>query len=223
MSEILFSSRTPVTIVGGGPVEGAEIAELMAIAPGLVAADGGAAAALKAGVMPQAVIGDYDSIDTVSRAAIPAARQHVINAQDSTDFDKVLAAVEAPLFLGLGFLGGRLDHELAVLSSLVQRAGKNVVLLGCEDLVFHHPAAAGALKLDLEPGTRFSLFPLRPVTGTSRGLHWPIDGLNLAPGGAIGTSNRVAGGPVELTFHNDGMLVILPRSCLAAVLTARGW
>jgi thiamine pyrophosphokinase len=223
MSEILFSSRTPVTIVGGGPVEGAEIAELMAIAPGLVAADGGAAAALKAGVMPQAVIGDYDSIDTVSRAAIPAARQHVINAQDNTDFDKVLVAVEAPLFLGLGFLGGRIDHELAVLSSLVQRAGKNVVLLGSEDLVFHHPVAAGTLRLELEEGTRFSLFPLQPVTGTSQGLHWPIDGLKLAPGAVIGTSNMVAGGPVKVNFHNDGMLVILPRHCLEKVLTARGW
>jgi thiamine pyrophosphokinase len=223
MSEILFSSRTPITIVGGGPVERTEIAELQAIAPRLVAADGGAGAALAAGVMPEAVIGDYDSIDAASRAAIPAARQHVVNAQDSTDFDKVLVAVEAPLLLGLGFLGGRLDHELAVLSSLVQRPGKNVVLLGSEDLVFHHPASAGALKLELEEGTRFSLFPLQPVTGTSRGLHWPIDGLRMAPGAAIGTSNRVAEGPVEVAFHNDGMLVILPRHCLAEVLTARGW
>ena len=55
--------------------------------------------------MPQAVIGDFDSLSDLGRAAIPATRQHVIPEQDTTDFDKALRSIRAPFVLGLGFSG----------------------------------------------------------------------------------------------------------------------
>ena len=59
--------------------------------------------------------------------------------------------------------------------------------------------------------------PLGPVQGRSIGLEWPIDGLNFAPGGRIGTSNR-ATGPVALEMAGPEMLLILPRSLVAPLV-----
>jgi thiamine pyrophosphokinase len=113
------------------------------------------------------------------------------------------------------------DHELAALAALLS-APLPVLAVGAQDVVF---AAPTRLALRLRAGDRLSLFPMAPVTGRSRGLDWPIDGLDFAPAGRIGTSNRVSAGEVELGFDSPGMLVMLPRARLDAALDAMapGW
>ena len=66
-------------------------------------------------------------------------------------------------------------------------------------------------------GTRFSLYPMGAVSGTSRGLVYPIDGIDMSPATRVGTSNEVDS-PVSLRLDRREMLIILPRECLAAVL-----
>jgi thiamine pyrophosphokinase len=139
-----------------------------------------------------------------------------IREQDSTDFDKALRSIDAPLVIGVGFLGGRLDHQLAVLSTLLRHHDRPCALLGAQELVFHLPPV---LDLDLAPGAVVSLFPMQPVTGRSEGLEWPIDGLDLAPGGRVGTSNR-ARGRVRIETDGPGLLAMVPRAALDAVMRA---
>ena len=212
----LLTSASPVTLLGGGECTKQDLSDALKIAPVLVAADGGADHALRWGRMPEAVIGDLDSLSQAARESTPKDRVHRIGEQDSTDFDKTLRSVEAPLFLGVGFTGRRIDHELAVLSTLVRRPDKPCLLLGAQDVVM---AAPRQLNIRLPIGTRLSLFPLAPVEGRSSGLRWPIDGLSFAPNGQIGTSNEVTG-PVSLEFSGPGMLLILPRAALGSLLSA---
>lgn len=219
MTEPRFSSDRMVTLLGGGLLPPGDLEMALGLAPSLICADGGADPALAQGVMPDAVIGDFDSISPAARATIPAERQHEIAEQETTDFDKCLTHVEAPGYLGLGFVGGRLDHQLAVLSGLARRPDRRCVLLGESDVVFLAPAR---LDLSLAPGTRMSLFPMGPVTGQSRGLRWPIDGLEFTPSGRIGTSNIVDAPRVELSFGDGQMVVLLPRDALGAVLAGLG-
>ncbi len=180
----------------------------------VVAADGGAARALEFGTLPDAVIGDFDSFQPDTRIA--SALLHKVAEQDSTDFEKCLDRIEAPLVLAVGFLGDRTDHSLAVLSTLVQRPPGGCVLIGTHDVIVHCPAR---LSLDLPQGTRVSLFPLTAVTGRSTGLHWPIESIAFDPMGRIGTSN-VATGPVDLEFDGPGMLLSLPPAVLPRLLEA---
>lgn len=209
---IVLSSAT-IILVGAGDVSAEDLKMMRESGHPVVAADGGARRCLEAGVMPDAVIGDLDSFDG---SGIPEERIHRISEQETTDFDKCLRSVSAPLVLALGVTGPRLDHTLAVFTALVQHAERRVVVVGAADLVFHAPAR---LALDLAPGTRLSLFPMAPVTGRSEGLRWPIAGLDFAPWGRIGTSNE-ATGPVRLEFDGPGMLVITPRAALAQVSAA---
>lgn len=203
-------------LVGGGELSARDFDALRPYANRFVAADSGAAAVLAHGHSPEAVIGDLDSLGAETRAALPGDRVHLIAEQDSTDFDKCLRNVAAPLILGIGFLGARIDHQLSVFNRLAARPDKRCVLLGRDDVVCLAPPS---LTLDLAPGTRVSLFPMAPVTGRSTGLRWPIDGLEFAPDGRVGTSNE-ATGPVHLETDAPGLLVILPRPALAPLLTA---
>ena len=221
MNQPIVDARAGVTLVAGGPFSARDLAMATRRAPVVVAADGGADRALALGAIPQAVIGDFDSISAAAKLRLGPVL-HRIDEQETTDFDKTLRSIAAPFVIALGVLGGRLDHELAALSTLVAQAGRPVVALGRVDVVFAAPAR---LQMSLQPGDRLSLYPLRPAQGTSRGLDWPIDGLVLAPDGRLGTSNRVTSGPVTLQFDTSGMLVILPRTRLDVVLDAisPGW
>ena len=210
----VVNAGAPVTLVGGGPVAPDALADCLARAPTAVAADGGARALLAAGVVPRAVIGDLDSLAPEDRAAIPPGRIHRVAEQDTTDFEKALMRIAAPTVLAVGFLGGRADHAMSVLSVLARGVGPPCVAVSATDAVSLCPPR---LALDLAPGTRVSLFPMAPVRGRSEGLRWPIDGIDLAPAGRIGTSNEALG-PVRIALGGSGMLVIVPRAALDALL-----
>ncbi|MBT8409249.1 MAG: thiamine diphosphokinase [Alphaproteobacteria bacterium] len=205
-----------VTLLGPVKVKAHDLDDILTLAPFVVAADGGAAQALDKGLIPKAVLGDLDSLPQSARAALPPEIVFQIDEQDSTDFEKCLARIEAPMILCLGFAGGRIDHELAVYSALVKHPQTKCIVVGDHDIVF---AAPPDMSLDLPVGARVSLFPMRRVQGASRGLRWPIAGLGFAPDRKIGTSNE-ATGAVNLQFERPGMLVILARDHLAAAMAA---
>ena len=186
----LVRSGIGVTLVGAGPVAPEALDDCLARAPMMVAADGGARALLAAGRMPEAVIGDLDSLGSEDRARVPEARLHRIAEQDSTDFEKCLTRIEAPFVLAVGFLGGRADHALAALSVLARGVGPPCVLVSETDALCHAPAR---IDLDLPAGARVSLFPMAPVRGASEGLRWPIEGLAFAPSGPRRHLERGAG------------------------------
>lgn len=208
-----LSSDEGVTLVGGGPVARGDLAAALSRAPRLAAADSGADRALALGLQPDVVIGDLDSLSPSGRATLGPRVLHVAE-QDSTDFEKCLTRIQAPLVLAVGFTGGRLDHALAVMNALARLPGRRCVLLGDADAVVLCPPE---IALDLLPGTRVSLFPMAEVTGRSIGLAWPVDGLTFSPGGTIGTSNR-ATGPVRLVMDGPGMLLMVPPAARDALL-----
>ena len=212
----IVQSFDPITLIGGGDLGPDDLPLALARAPVLVAADCGAVAALNAGHRPVAVIGDFDSLPPDARAQIAPERLFRIPEQDSTDFDKALRNINAPLVLGVGFLGGRVDHQLAVLNTLVRLADRPCILIGQTEVIFHAPRQ---MQMDLKAGDTVSLFPMAQVQGRSDGLQWPINGLVMAPDGRVGTSNRALG-RVSLQTEGPGLLVIVPRRALDAVIRA---
>lgn len=212
---MLFHSTDPVTLIGGGKCSRKTLSEALSLARKLVAADGGADRALELGATPELVIGDLDSLSADAEKRLTT---HKIDEQNSTDFDKALRSIDAPFVIGVGFLGGRIDHSLAVMHGLVRHATRRCLLLSKTDIVFH----CTNLEVDVSAGTRFSIFPFAQVTGRSKGLKWPIQDLLFDPAAKIGTSNEALG-PVTLAMEGPGTLVIMPRAALRAVLSARLW
>lgn len=214
MKQMTLTRSEPVTLLGGGAASTRDVEAAMAIAPTCVAADGGAELAARAGVSLAAVIGDFDSVSAETLALTPPERRMHIAEQDSTDFDKALRHIAAPVIVGVGFLGARLDHQLAALNVLVTYPERACVLLGASEIVFLCPPK---IEFDTQAGDVVSLFPLAPVTGTSSGLQWEIEGLHFDPMAQTSTSNAAVG-PVSLTMDRPAMIAMLPRGYLSAVV-----
>ena len=211
----IVSSSCPITLIGGVNPASATLSEVLSIAPNVVAADGGADHALAAGVMPEAVIGDMDSISKAARDAFEDVF-HLIAEQDSTDFDKALRNIDSPLVLGVGFSGARLDHELGSMTVLVRHAERRCILIGEDTIVLLCPPH---ITLELPMGSAVSLFPMAEVGCESEGLRWPTNGLRFAPDVQVGTLNKVDGA-VTLRPDAPKMLLILPRAALGVTVQA---
>ncbi len=181
----------------------------------LVAADGGADHLLEAGLEPDVIVGDLDSLANPghwrSDQLLP------IREQNTTDFEKCLYSVEAPLLLATGFTGSRFDHSLAALHVMHKYVRSHrVVLISGDDLCM---AFDGNLSLDLSVGSRFSVYPLnKTVFVSSTGLKYPLDGLRLESGGMIGTSNQVVHEKIQVTVESGAYCVILPIDKLDSIL-----
>lgn len=220
MSVLPLRFESAVTIVGGGALDRTMVEAARHHAPVLIAADGGADRLAEMRLDPHAVIGDMDSIADPDRwRAGPVPFVHLAE-QDSTDFEKCLYATEAPLYLAVGFTGRRVDHTLAAFHALLTYMRKRIVLVG-EDEVCALAPGGMALRLAVTPGSRVSVYPLLPVTATrSRGLTWPIEGLAMAPGRRIGTSNEASQPVIEMEFDGPGALVMVERAALGALVGA---
>lgn len=214
MKAPIVSVSDPIGLIGGAPAACTAFTLADSHVSAWVAADAGADLLMDLGRAPLAVIGDMDSISPKSRAHF-AQVCHPIAEQDSTDFDKALRNIDAPAIVAAGFLGGRMDHAMAAMNTLVRRHDQHIVLVSDDLAVLH---LAGPLDLDLPKGTLVSLFPLRAVRAESTGLVWPTGGIDFAPDARVGTSNAAIGGPVRIMPSGPGMLVMLPVAHLVQLL-----
>lgn len=215
-TETLFRYDTPVILVGASPVPISETLSALPASWPVLAADGGANALLDLDRRPAMVIGDMDS----ARGLPDDLPRLALDGQDDTDLQKCLARIETPLLVGLGFLDGRFDHALAAMHALmVLDHQQPVMLVGTHDVVLR---LCGDVTFDAEAGSRVSIWPLGTQDfGPSEGLRWQLDGLQMAPGALIGTSNEATGGPVSIrACAGQGYAVILPRVAMPRLLEA---
>lgn len=210
----LMTFDRPVVLVGAAPTPIDEALNGLPADWPVLAADGGADALLGLGRRPQLVIGDMDSAGDLPDD-LP---QLHLTGQDDTDFQKCLARIKAPLIIGLGFLDGRLDHTLSALHALMALShGRPVMLIGDSDVMLR---IRGDIRFATKPGQRVSVWPLgRQLFQASTGLHWQLDGLEMAAGDMVGTSNRATGDEVTISAGaGDGYAVLMPPSATGALI-----
>ena len=209
----LLSFDRPLAIVGGGTSDIALLRDLAARDVALVGADGGANAIGAAGLVPEAILGDLDSI--LDRAGWEQRTRVIhIPEQITTDFQKALYSTSAPVTLALGMTGKRLDHTLAALSALHEVAqSRRVILVDETDVAL---AVSGPFAFDATRKERVSVHPLVPIVfERTEGLFYPMNDLLLDPAGRLGTSNEGTGGRVEIVPKDDTpWLLILGRERL---------
>jgi thiamine pyrophosphokinase len=209
-----------LAVVGGGALDDGLLRELAAGGAALVGADGGGDAIRAAGLVPDAIIGDFDSLlDPESWG--PETRLLHITEQLTTDFEKVLYSTAAPVTVALGMTGKRLDHTLAALDATIRFAPeRKIILVDESDLAV---ALAGSFEMTVERGARVSIHPLTPTHfARSDGLKYPLDGLFLAPGVRTGTSNEASAESFSVTQApgDQGVwLLLLERRWLNALVS----
>ena len=131
----------------------------------LLAADGGAAFLAAAGVTPEAVVGDFDSLDDVAAAALRAQGVEFVRHPVRKDVTDGELAVEEALRRGAGELllagaTGALDHTLGHLAILRRLAERGVAArMVAPDLAVTVLAAPAEVVLAAPAGVRVSLAP----------------------------------------------------------------
>jgi thiamine pyrophosphokinase len=208
-----------LVIVGGGAVDLDVLRELYVSGARLVGADSGADTIVAAGLKPEAIIGDFDSIAD-PLAWLGKTRLMQIAEQETTDFEKALYSTHAPVTVALGMTGKRFDHTLAALDAVTRYASRRkVILVDEEDLAI---ALDREFSFAVAPGERVSVHPLAPVTfWRSEGLKYPLDAVKLAPGIRTGTSNSADLGPFTIVpeegIHAPWLLILDRRHLMALV------
>ena len=180
-----------------------------------MAADSGAANALAFGLTPDVVVGDFDSIDAVTRAELDRRKVPIEAFPRDKDQTDGQLAVERALRLQVdeaylvGFLGGaRLDMTLANVLLLTRYTPRLVLLDERNECVLLVAPASHAWQTDHET---VSLLPLNgDAVVTTRGLRWSLNDEALYLGDTRGLSNEpvsteasveIASGSVLLTRH----------------------
>lgn len=221
------AGATPVShavVVADGDVDVERLLLSVSGADLVIAADGAAAKALSAGVVPDIVIGDGDSLDPESRARLERLEVPIgaaDPAKDESDTELcLLAAVDAGAsrVTLLGALGGRRpEHSVANLLLLADPRfdGIDVSIVGHGSTLTRIGGTdeAGSLHIAGQPGDYVSLFALAgPVQGVrTEGLRFPLAGETLAVGPARGLSNELLDHMAEVQCERGWLLVIHTR------------
>lgn len=212
----IVTDLTYVVVVGAEPLTDDVVRQLPAGAH-IIAADSGTDHALAAGLHPEVVIGDLDSISPEglawarAHAAIEAHPRH----KDRTDTELALAyaAAQHPERLILLSGGGnRLDHTFAAFGALGAPDLVGVPHLECWwatqfALVLHGPSRTQRL---LTPGSPLSLLALHgPCRGVSlTGTRWELHEAELTHLDGRGVSNEATSDVVRITVSH-GVLTAL--------------
>ncbi len=194
----------------------------------VIAADGGARKAGRAGFVPDLVVGDGDSLGESGLAEIRAAGialEAADTAKDESDLElAVLAAIArgAGQVTILGALGGpRFDHALANAwllahpalegrAALLLDARTRIRLLAAQAADGAAPAGPAEAILSGRAGDLVSLFPFGAdaVGVTTGGLAFPLRDEPLAAGPARGLSNVRTGTEARVSLRSGCLLIV---------------
>lgn len=185
----------------------------------VIAADRGLVHLEEQGLVPDLIVGDFDSLGRV-----PAGDNIIRHPVEKDDTDTMLA-VKTGLergcrtFVLYGGVGGRLDHTVANLQTLSFLAdhGARGYLVG-EGFI----AAAiknGSLDFGPEMAGTISVFCAgSPAGGVDlEGLYYPLHDGVLTAGFPLGVSNSFTGRPARVSVRRGTLLVLWEESARSLV------
>jgi thiamine pyrophosphokinase len=191
-------------IVGAGPSE-------LYIENGafIIAADAGIEKLNKAGIVPDLIMGDFDSYGTR-----PSGENVRVFPVEKYDTDTMLALKEA-ISLGYdtviisGGLGGELDHTMANLQTLLY-ACENGINAFLTDGITTATVISDSITLGSENSGRCSVFAFGGEAKgvTISGLKYEASGINLSPSFPLGVSNHFVGKEAKISLESGRLLII---------------
>lgn len=180
----------------------------------LICADGGYDAAVKHGLKPDLVIGDFDSMPLEHVQGCEVIRLPV----HKDDTDMVVCLEEGRrrgygIFRIAGCLGGRLDHTISNLQCLYDCALRSEDAWMCDGQNLVSLLLPGKHALPQMEGYKFSLLSYTPeVKGlTLRGTEWELDDATLTHRYPLGVSNEIIADWAEFSFAEGALMVLYSK------------
>ena len=178
----------------------------------ILALDGGADISLKAGIMPNLVIGDLDSISQKAKNKIGKEKLLKVSRQDNTDLEKGLDFARYFKVQNITIIcaqGGRLDFTLSNFSSVFNYIDKAEFIFKTSSCDIY-PIKKSA-KFTCEKGSKVSLVPMGTTTNlTLKNLKYSLKNATFKIG-QTAVSNIALKNNFEVSFTKGQMLVIINR------------
>jgi len=177
----------------------------------LFCADGGANSAFKYKLIPDFIIGDFDSIDKkVLNFYKNKSKIIQFNRQNDTDLEKCLKYASAKKYddaIILGATGDRLDHSFCNLGIVLKFYDKIRVKIIHQKSILC--AYSNNVLLNTVKGETISLYGFDQRTKiTSTGLKYSLNNTALPFGLKESTSNLALGDKIKLQIRNGKIFVI---------------
>ena len=204
-------NKQAVAIVCGGEINNIEwLKEQLSRYQIIIAADSGYDKCIACGFTPQLIVGDLDSVtanipNNINLLTFPSRK-------DKTDFMLCLEYCAEHRYDNIsvfGAWGGRIDHSLGAIFSLLEISEFNIFpkLLTENSTVF---IASKSCVIPRNKGY-VSLFALGDkVDGLSlNGFDYPLKNATLQCCSPLGVSNKIVDSIGKITFKNGKLLVII--------------
>ena len=178
----------------------------------ILAADGGAQKAAAAGVMPDKIIGDFDSLST--QQTWPREKLLRIPRQDNTDLEKALDYLQDNHFTHVtiaGGTGGRWDFSIGNFLSVYPYLAQMDICFAADGWKIY-PLIKPTQKT-VRPGARVSLIPVTACQNvTLKGLQYPLQNATLELGRTGRTlSNCAAQENISIQFSSGYLLLYIEK------------
>jgi len=211
---------TAVVVIGGPPIN-KSVAKYLPRYDYVIAADSGLHSAIDLGLRVNLVIGDMDSVDPavlISAAANGVTVQRLPHDKDATDTELALLAAVAygsqQIVLVTGG-GGRLDHQLGILSAMQHQALKDcdvsalwdtarIQLLRGPGLCTIHGKVGEVVGLIAQHGDALGV--------TTDGLKWALNDETLEAHSSRGVSNELVATTATISLAHGQLFVIQPTT-----------
>jgi thiamine pyrophosphokinase len=204
---------TGIAITGGEGPRSEALKKLAKLADMIIAADSGLAACEEAGIAPDWIVGDMDSLDDLKRLEkYPPER--VVRHRSDKDFSDTELALSLLWEKGCGEVwlagggGGRTDHLLAIRSLFERQRAPDRWFTAGEEIFRLKEGQTRCVEATI--GGVVSVFVLGagPWQAESNGLKWPLNNIVWESGG-FSLSNVVQEAPFEIKSRKGNFLVIV--------------
>ena len=196
-------------------ISGGDYSPIGRIAPGdfVIACDKGYDYALREGIVPQLLMGDFDSYSGALPENVPVERFKI--EKDDTDTMLAIRYAAEHGFEAVRIccaLGGRLDHLFANIQSLAFAAKAGMQAQADDENTFIRVLRPGAYQLKERKDWSLSLFSLSESCSNVciLGAKYELQGGRLSYSFPLGVSNEFRG-DVSLSFDSGLMLLICSR------------
>ncbi|MBP1754357.1 MAG: hypothetical protein H6Q59_755 [Firmicutes bacterium] len=213
------SGTNKVLIITGGRTE-SELLKNLIDHEGysmIIAADHGLAAVDTLNILPDYIVGDFDSVPEellkkYRDASVPI--ETFPREKDKTDTQiaiELALAQQAEEIHLIGATGSRLDHTLANIHLLLLplHSGINACIIDSNNKIYLKQDNFSIHKR-FQYGDYVSLLPFSEQVSdlTLKGFRYPLDGILLTAGSSLGISNELLKETAEVEFSGGVLLVI---------------
>mgnify|MGYP002395276483 CR=1 FL=1 len=206
-------------IIGNGSIEDYSYYKKYTVQADLIiCADGGANHALKLGIKPDLLMGDFDSISKDIMEYYIGLGIEIVKFPPKKDMTDTELAVNTAIQKGcdriilIGCVGTRLDHSLANIFMLKTMLDKKISCIIANEYN-EITLIKDKISLTREEGAKVTLLPLTErVEGVStKGLYYQLDNATMGLGWTWGVSNEFSAETAEITIKSGMLLVIKSR------------